>query len=69
MTEKYQRVNTMGKEMTRSRVIQMWFAAIVLIAVAAVALGATVTIGTGVLLAAMSLVPPAIVLMLWPSVE
>jgi len=59
----------MMKDMTRSRLIQVWFAAMALIVVASVALGATVTIGTGAMLLALCLVPPAIVLMLWPGVQ
>ena len=54
-------------EMTRSGTIQAWFAAAALIAVGSVAFGASVTVSTGVLFAAMSLVPPAIVFMLWPG--
>jgi hypothetical protein len=54
---------------TRSRLIQGWFATISLVVVAAVALGVTVTIGTAVILLALSLVPPAILLVLWPSVQ
>lgn len=56
----------MLKDMSRSRVIQVWFAALTLIVVVGVTLGTTVTVGTGVLLLAVSLVPPAIVLVLWP---
>ena len=52
---------------TRSKVIQVWFAAVLLVAVAGIALGITVTIGTAALRLAMCLVPPAVVLMLWPS--
>ena len=59
----------MMKDMTRSRLIQVWFAAMALIVVASVALGATVTIGTWAMLLALCLVPPAIVLMLWPGVQ
>ena len=58
----------MLKDMTRSRLIQIWFGAVALIVVASLALGAAVTIGTGALLLALCLVPPAIVLMLWPGV-
>ena len=47
--------------MTRSRLIQLWFATVALVIVAAVALGLTVTIGTAVILLGLSLVPPAIV--------
>jgi hypothetical protein len=57
----------MLKHMTRTNVIQVWFAAIALVVVAAVALGAQVTIGTAGLLLALSLVPPIIVFLLWPG--
>ena len=59
----------MMKDMTRSRLIQVWFAAVALVIVASVALGAAVTIGTGAMLLALCLVPPAIILMLWPGVQ
>ena len=52
-------------DMTRSKLIQVWFTAVVLIAVAAFAIGVSVTLGTGALLLGFSLVPPAVVLMLW----
>lgn len=61
-------VKTMLKAMTRSRPVHVWFAAVVLIAVAGVELGATVTVGVGAMLFALSLVPLAIVL-LWPEVK
>ena len=57
----------MLKNMTRSRLIQMWFAAITVVIVAAVAFGAEVTVGTGSMLLALSLVPPAMILLLWPG--
>lgn len=56
-------------DMTRSRLIRVWFATISLVVVAAVALGVTVTIGTAAVLLALSLVPPVIVLVLWPGVQ
>jgi len=59
----------MLKDMTRSRLIQVWFAAVTLVVVAGVALGAAVTIGTGAMLLALCLAPPAIILMLWPGVQ
>jgi hypothetical protein len=59
----------MLKDMTRSRVIQVWFAAVALVVAAAVAFGASVTLGTGVMLLALCLVPPAIVLVLWPGLQ
>lgn len=54
-------------DMTRSKVLTIWFTAVVLIGVAAVALGATITSGTGMLLCGLSLVPAVLVLMLWPA--
>ena len=57
----------MLKNMTRSKVIQAWFAAVTLVVVAGIALGTSVTGSTGALLLAMSLVPPGIVFMLWPG--
>jgi hypothetical protein len=59
----------MLKHMTRSRVIQIWFAAVALILAAGIAFGAAMTIGTGAMLVALCLVPPAIILVLWPGVE
>ena len=60
-------LNTVLREMTRSKLIQFWFATMSLVVAAAVALGVTVTIGTAAILVALSLVPPAIVLALWPG--
>ena len=60
-------MNTMVNEMTRSRVIQSWFVAVTLVAVASIAVGASVTLSTGAILLALSVVPPTIVLMLWPG--
>ena len=62
-------VNAVLTEMTRSKLIQVWFATMSLVVAAAVALGVTVTIGTAAILVALSLVPPAIVLALWPGVQ
>lgn len=59
----------MLKNMTRSGLIQTWFAAVLLVAVAAAALGASVTVSTGAMLFALCLAPAAIVLLLWPGVQ
>jgi hypothetical protein len=59
----------MLKKMTRTRLIQMWFAAVLLVVVAGIAFGASVTVSTGAMLLALSLVPPAMVLLLWPGVQ
>jgi hypothetical protein len=58
----------MSSNITRTTVIQIWFAALVLVVVAAVAFGAELTSGTGMLLT-LSLVPPVIVFLLWPKAE
>ena len=57
------------KQMSRSRVIQVWFAAVTLVLVAAVTIGTPMTIGTGAVLLALSVVPAAIVFKLWPGPE
>jgi hypothetical protein len=56
----------MLNDMTRSKVIQVWFVAVALVVAAAVAFGASMTVGTGVMLLALCLVPPALVVALWP---
>jgi hypothetical protein len=59
----------MLQTLTRSKVIQAWFAAVVLVVVTAIAFGATMSMGTAILLVGLCLVPPGIVLMLWPGVQ
>jgi hypothetical protein len=59
----------MLRNMTRSRLIQAWFATISLIVVAAAALGVTVTVGTAAILLPLSVVPPVILLVLWPGIQ
>jgi hypothetical protein len=59
----------MWNNITRSRMIQVWFAAVALVVAAGITLGVDMTLGTGALLAALCLVPPAIILMLWPGAE
>ena len=54
---------------TRSRAIQIWFAAVALITVAAITSGVTVATGTGVALLVLCLVPGAILWMLWPGAQ
>jgi hypothetical protein len=55
--------------MTRTRLLQAWFAAATSVVAGALAFGGTVTVGTGTMLLLLSLVPAAIVLMFWPGVE
>jgi hypothetical protein len=59
----------MFNNMTRSKLIQIWFTAVALVIVAAFALGASVTLSTGAILLALCLVPPAIIMKLWPSIQ
>jgi hypothetical protein len=59
----------MLKDMTRSKLIQIWFAAVAIVAAGSVALGISMTLSTAVLLLGLSLVPPAILLRLWPGVQ
>jgi len=54
-------------ERCNSRLIQIWFAAVALVVVAGIALGVSVTGGTGAMLLALSLVPAFLILMLWPG--
>lgn len=56
----------MLKNMTRWNAIQVWCAAVVVVAVAGFAFGASVTAGTAAALMLLCLVPPVIILMLWP---
>ena len=55
--------------MSRTRVIQVWFAAVALVVVAAMAFGAEVKVGTGGMLLTLSLVPPLIMFLLWPAAQ
>jgi hypothetical protein len=55
----------MLNSLTRTRVIQLWFVAVAAAIAAGVAFGVAVTASTAVLLVAGSLVPPAILLVMW----
>ena len=57
----------MLKHVTRSKLITIWFSAVVLVVVSVIALGVPVSVDTGVLVLAMCLVPPLLVVMLWPT--
>jgi hypothetical protein len=59
----------MPTQMTRSRLIQMWFALVVFVVVAAVAFDAAVTVSTAAMLFALALTPAVLVLLLWPGVQ
>ena len=55
------------ENLTRSKLLKIWFTALGLAIVAAVAMGVNVTLGTGVLLFGLALVPAVMVWMLWPA--
>jgi len=59
----------MLSNMTRTRVIQVWFAAVALVVAAAVTFGAELKVATGGLLLTLSLVPPLLVFLLWPEAQ
>jgi hypothetical protein len=56
----------MLNDMTRGKVIQVWFGGLVVAVAGGVAMGVSVTASTAAVLAVMAVVVPAIVLLLWP---
>ena len=60
-------VNT--NSLTRAGVIQVWFAGVILIIVASIALDVVSTMAAIGSMLAVSLVPPIILLVLWPGVQ
>jgi hypothetical protein len=59
----------MLEKMTRARLIELWFAAVAVAIALVVVLGPSVSISTAAVLLALSLMPPAIVLLLWPGIQ
>ena len=59
----------MLNKMTRRRAVQVWFAAVALVFVAAAVVGAEATVGTVGMLLALSIVPPVTIFVLWPGAE
>ena len=55
----------MLKGLSRNRLVGFWFAAVAVIIASVVAMGVNVAVSTTVLLLAMSLVPPAIMWLVW----
>ena len=55
----------MLKNVSRTKVIAAWCAAMAVLAAAGVAAGAAVSVGNGELLLVACLVPPAIMLLVW----
>jgi hypothetical protein len=52
-------------DITRNKLVGFWFTAVAVIIVSVIAMGVNVSISTAALLVALSLVPPAIVMILW----
>jgi Na+/phosphate symporter len=57
----------MVKDITRTRLVGLWFAAVAVISAIVIVTGANVGVATTALLLTLSLVPPGIVLALWPA--
>ena len=55
----------MLKEISRNRLVGFWFAAVTVIIASVVAMGVNVSVSTTVFLLTLSLVPPAILLLVW----
>ena len=55
----------MLKDITRNRLVGLWFAAVAVIIASVVAMGVNVGVSTTALLLTLSLVPPGIMLVLW----
>jgi hypothetical protein len=55
----------MVNDITRNRLVGLWFAAVAVVIASVVALGVNVGVSTTALLLTLSLVPPGIVLGLW----
>ena len=55
----------MLKEISRNRLVGCWFAAVAVIIASVLAMGVNVAVSTTALLLTLSLVPPAIILLLW----
>ena len=57
----------MVKGITRNRLVGLWFAAVAVIIATVIVTGVHVGVATTALLLALSLVPPGIILALWPA--
>lgn len=57
----------MWNGMTRARVIQIWFVAVLLVVLGSIVLGASVTGSTAISLLILAAAPPVILLFMWPG--
>jgi hypothetical protein len=55
----------MLKNITRNRLVGLWFAAVAVVIASVVAMGVNVAVSTTAFLLTLSLVPPAILLLVW----
>jgi len=62
-------MNRVLKQMRRRTAIQIWFGTVAAVVATSLAFGAGVAASTWAMLLAMSLVPPAIVWLLWPGAQ
>ena len=53
------------KDMSRARMVGVWFAVVAVTAAFGVAMGMNISGSTGALLAVMSVVPPVVMLLVW----
>jgi len=58
-------LTNMWNDMTRTRLIQLWFAVVGVTVLIALTIGASLTVSNAAVLAALCLTPPAIVMLLW----
>jgi len=58
----------MLNDITRNRLVALWFAAVAVVIVFVVAMGVNIGVSTSALLLTLSLVPPGIILVLWRGV-
>lgn len=59
----------MLKHLTRLRLIQLWTAAVLVAMAVNSSFGTIPSVGTAMLLIALSLTPAAIIMLLWPRVQ
>jgi hypothetical protein len=57
----------MMKDLTRSRFVGFWFAAVAVTIATVIVMGVHVSVATTAFLLALSIVPPGIALALWPA--
>ena len=59
----------MFKNISRARLACMWIAAVIVVAAASIVTGTGVTVNNGELLLVACLVPPAVMLLVWPAAQ